>query len=217
MSDWNPTLDVSDEDVWRYVDTARERVLDFRRHYGLLDDDALLVRCAEDLLVVAAEALLGAELAVRSTTEAPAADLVALLEMGVREASLNLSGLRTVLEGVAHDRLAAEGEVVLPDGRKAYPSFAKEKVATDGTRLLGVLLARAADEWDDDTPSAFAVKVGEKVARCSGVTNDSHRWRKTELAKEGIDLSGFMSSEPGRKRVGFTQPSAARIKKGEAA
>lgn len=210
----------------RWLRAAVNAVKSFRAVQGDVTDPSELVSFAEDLIHVAAEAVYAAEECVRAAEKAPAVDLVALLEFGVPEVSGNVSSLRTALEGISHDALQAEGEVDAPwrgEGSRAYATFAKEKVQTDGLRLLGVLVARAADEAVDRetgevlTPTEMATRTAAKIAACSGVTNNSHRWRKGECAKEGIDLAAFTSSEQGAKKVGFTAPHAVRapIQRGE--
>lgn len=199
------------ENVDRHLIDAITFIAKYRREVGDVDDALYLIGYLERLLHLINDLIVTAEETLRAIPEPHADQLVDFIDGPVPELARNLSQLRTSLEGAAFAALEREGDVTLPDGRRAYPTYKKAKVQTDGERLLSLLVARCADLWQETaTPHEFADLIGRKVAGCSGVTNASHAWRKTALAKEHINLADFQTSEQGAPTVRFTAPALAK-------
>lgn len=196
--------------VEKHLIDAHLGLTDFRRTVGDVTEPLALTDFLERLLVLASDALVTADEVLRATAEPHADQLVDLIDGVTAELGRNLSQFRTTLDGACFDAIDREGEVELPDGRKAYATRKRSKVRTDGTLILGRLVARCADDFGGEPPAAFAEMVANRIDAATGITNPSAKWRKTALKNEGIDLADFTESEEGAKTIGFTVPRSVR-------
>lgn len=77
----------------------------------------------------------------------------------------------------------------------------------DHPLIASALAARAADEWDDEPPAAFAQKVVDKILKAAGIGY----WRKGALKSEGLSPDRYYdeTEDPNGPSVIFSPAKAS--------